>query len=662
MSDTQYQGKKIGEKVFVCVFAAATALWAAGCGMQAKLPQEEKSDRVVVSIMYSNDLKEFEKYVEDTYPDIDLEVERNAAATLSGESARRLRKGHGSDIVPTVTPSKELGEYLLDLSAESYATKYQSAIMNTCSVDGRTRYIPLPGQYNGYIYNVTLARQAGVPEPETPQDLLRLMDSARELGVGAGEDGTMIGLYPVNLNSIASFFMASQLPDFLALSDGIIWSDEMQNHIGSFQDGMENCLDQAKAYVERGYMNAESLKLYKNNMVPVKDRLKEGTLILAYVDVQTYDEMAASPDCEYEFAMLPFLSAEGNHSWTIAAPDGFLGLNADLAEPGNEAKRDACHRVMGLLSTPEGQNAFMKDCSIGQSYLTGYSPDKDVVPDGLKDCVANGYVYNISLPPNVTNYFGELMVDVLLGQEELSEALGKVDDYYYHGDASVDYNQSLVGTIAGDMIYENYNVRREETVLGNLVADAVQELTGADIAFVNGGSIRSSLYEGDVYGSDLQAVCPYANEIVVLETDGKTIREILENGISRIYQENEIPGGRFLNVAGLKYSFIPPTADTQGELLSFTLPDGSGLEDHDIYTIAVTNYMAGSSGYLDNNGDGYTMLNIYSDTVPPAENVKLVKETKATYVDALAAYFENRKDGIIALEPEGRITVENGSR
>lgn len=40
------------------------------------------------------------------------------------------------------------------------------------------------------------------------------------------------------------------------------------------------------------------------------------------------------------------------------------------------------------------------------------------------------------------------------------------------------------------------------------MADAVAEYTEADIAVVNGGGIRASLYQGDVLGADLPRSAP----------------------------------------------------------------------------------------------------------------------------------------------------------
>jgi hypothetical protein len=146
----------------------------------------------------------------------------------------------------------------------------------------------------------------------------------------------------------------------------------------------------------------------------------------------------------------------------------------------------------------------------------------------------------------------------------------------------------------------------------------------------------------------------------VLEVTGEVITQMLENGISQTIREGLVPAGRFLQVSGLCYSYQPMTQSTPAKLLDVTLADGTPLQKDEKYQIAVTDYMAGSSGYLENNGDGFTMLNVYSNDVEKNADVKLIKETEITYSEALKQYFENRKDSTILKKCEGRISIVTG--
>ncbi len=635
---------------------------AAGCSQN---PQNDPSkgdgnSKVSVSMLYPMNLPNFEALVEHTYPQIDLRVERNAKATIDGESERRLRTGHGSDLITTTMPTGDVRSYALDLSAQEFASAYQAGISQSLLIDGKTLFLPLPGQYSGYIYNVTLANQIGVTEPPASTGaLMSMLDEAAGRGLGIGSDGVMFAIESADMTNVSSYLIGTRVPDFLGRADGVIWREHLTNREDSFANGMADCLNLSSAMVEKGYLDPAHLTNNRSNMTPVWDRMLNGTLMLTYSTVHFLDTLNAACD-QYEFAMFPFLSEEDNAPWTIAAPAAYLGLNAALAEPGKEDVLRAARQVLSVLSTPEGQAAFIRDCGASQSYLAADVPVSGEIPEGLADCVLNGFVYNVKFPAKLLLYFGRNMVSVLSGETQMAEALSKVDHYFLSGDKEIEYDQTLIGVVAGDMIYENYNVRREETGIGNLVTDAIREMAEVDIAFANGGSIRGSLYEGNVFGSDLDVVCPYGNTIVVLEVKGSVIREMLANGLDRLVQESGIPGGRFLNVSGLCYSYRAPAGDRGAELLEITLPDGSPFDESKTYRIAVTSYMCGAEGYLDNNGDGFTMLNVYSDTAPRAEGVTLLQETGKTFGDALQLYFRTHNGEAIFFEPEGRIKVVKG--
>ena len=92
-------------------------------------------------------------------------------------------------------------------------------------------------------------------------------------------------------------------------------------------------------------------------------------------------------------------------------------------------------------------------------------------------------------------------------------------------------------------------VRRAETNLGDLCADAYLDQSGADIAFVNGGGIRISLPKGDITLNDILKVHPFGNSMCVIEVTGQQILDALEWGAHAMPGEN----GGFLQVAGLTY-------------------------------------------------------------------------------------------------------------
>lgn len=164
-------------------------------------------------------------------------------------------------------------------------------------------------------------------------------------------------------------------------------------------------------------------------------------------------------------------------------------------------------------------------------------------------------------------------------------------------------------------------VRRQETNLGSLCADAYRAMSGADVAFVNGGGIRADIPAGDITYGQIISVHPFGNEMCVVETTGQDILDALEFGASALPGEN----GGFLQVSGLTYTIDlnVESSVTRDENGMFTGVAGEyrvkdvmiGDEPLDVnktYTLASHNYM------IKNGGDGFVMFqddNLILDSV-----------------------------------------------
>ena len=164
-------------------------------------------------------------------------------------------------------------------------------------------------------------------------------------------------------------------------------------------------------------------------------------------------------------------------------------------------------------------------------------------------------------------------------------------------------------------------IRRAETNLGDLCADAYIDQSGADIAFVNGGGIRVSIPKGDITMNDILKVHPFGNMLTVIEVTGQQVLDALEWGTRAVPGEN----GGFPQVSGLTYeihTYIESscTQDDNGMYTGVAgeyrvknvLVNGEPLDLEKTYTLASHNYM------LLDNGDGFTMFdgcNVLQDSV-----------------------------------------------
>jgi 2',3'-cyclic-nucleotide 2'-phosphodiesterase (5'-nucleotidase family) len=155
-----------------------------------------------------------------------------------------------------------------------------------------------------------------------------------------------------------------------------------------------------------------------------------------------------------------------------------------------------------------------------------------------------------------------------------------------------------IGSTATELDSRRETIRGKEAAIANLIADAMQAATGADIALTNGGGIRANrIYEPGttLTRRDILSELPFGNKTVVLEMTGRDIVAALENGLGRI----EDGAGRFPHVSGLNVLYDP--GKPAGERVIEVSRDGAALDPDATITLA-------TNDYLGNGGDGYDVF------------------------------------------------------
>lgn len=154
-------------------------------------------------------------------------------------------------------------------------------------------------------------------------------------------------------------------------------------------------------------------------------------------------------------------------------------------------------------------------------------------------------------------------------------------------------------------------VRRAETNLGDLCADACLDQSGADIAFLSGGCVRVDIERGDITMNDILSVHPFGSMLTVIEVTGQQVLDALEWGCRAVPEES----GAFPQVAGLTFeihTYIESSC-TQDEAGMFTgaageyrvknvMVGGEPLDPEKTYSLASHDYL------LLDCGDGYAMF------------------------------------------------------
>ncbi len=437
-------------------------------------------------------------------------------------------------------------------------------------------------------------------------------------------------------------------------------------------------MDQFLALTEKAEFDYISCNFNKSGELvfqPYVIRELDG-LKVAFVGVTTPETLTSSTpryfkdeSGEYVYGFFQDESGEGVYSAVQAAVDDARAEGADyVVVMGHMGNEEACRpwTYDDVISHTNGIDVFLDGHSHDTNQVVMKNKDGDDVlrsACGTKlACIGWCRIdKDGKLTTGLYTWDNKESVPQLLGvSNEMSEAVAAATDVL---------NEKLGEVVAASQVDLTINdpeeldsngrpirmVRRAETNLGDVCADAYLANSGADIAFVNGGGIRTNISAGDITLNDILKVHPFGNEMCVIEVTGQQVLDALEWGARAVPSEN----GGFLQVAGLTYeihSYIESscTSDENGMFTGVegerrvknVLVGGEPIDPEATYTLASHNYM------LLEKGDGYTMF----------EGAKVLQNCVKLDNQVLIDYITDFLGGVIGPEYEeltgqGRIVI-----
>jgi 2',3'-cyclic-nucleotide 2'-phosphodiesterase (5'-nucleotidase family) len=181
-------------------------------------------------------------------------------------------------------------------------------------------------------------------------------------------------------------------------------------------------------------------------------------------------------------------------------------------------------------------------------------------------------------------------------------------------------------------------VRKGETNLGNLCADALRECFHADIGLINGGGIRNTIPAGKITLGDAINTIPFYDLMCKIEVTGEAILNMLKKCTERYPQED----GSFPQVAGMRFTLNASNHTiTDVQIMNRETSQYEPLQPDRKYTIGVSDYY--------NSGGFYGML----------KGATLLEQTDMIAYTALANYIKDALDGDVSAysNAQGRINI-----
>jgi 5'-nucleotidase / UDP-sugar diphosphatase len=324
----------------------------------------------------------------------------------------------------------------------------------------------------------------------------------------------------------------------------------------------------------------------------------------------------------------------------------FANTSTSAIFAAKEARKAGADIVVGVVQAPFSQDMEMVQSKAFDVILSGDDHELGMRYNGVTAYVETSteanYLVPIDLNVTVEEKDGKRTVKWepafrFIDTANVTpdpETQTKVDEFQKMLDSELNV---VIGKTEGPLDSRRNIIRTQEAAIGNLIADAMKEAVGGDVAITNGGGIRADkeyAAGSDITRRDVLSELPFGNVTVLTEVTGQQIWDALENGFSKI----EDGAGRFPQVSGLKV--VADKSKSAGSRVVSVEANGKPLDKAATYKLATNDYML-------EGGDGFTALK-GGKVLVDARGGKLIANDVMVLV---------KKLGTVTAKVEGRIVI-----
>ena len=591
-------------------------------------------------------------------PSLELETETNN--TPQSDTALPTPKGNSDDAAPATNA-------LAEQAAEEVSAKKPLVILHTNDVHcGASQAVDKQGNPTtvGYAGVSTILKEAETTYGKEHVTLVDAGDAIQGKPMGTLSEGS----YLIDIMKQVGYDLA--IPGNHEFDYGMDRFMELVERAKTPQTGMSSF----------NYVSANFNDLRTNK--PVFDPYQiitypDGTKV-AYVGISTPESLTKSSPSSFK-------DKNGNYLYGFCEDTTGAALYERVQQTVDNARTEGAHYVVAIGHlgesgvTPQWRaDTVIQNTSGIDVFIDGHSHEQytqNISPKPQKVRNSAGKLIPLAQTGTQLQTVGKIVIDPANTSTPLTCELipppiaQDKDTLTYVTNIENELNKTLGKKIANTEVKlvavedderKNWAVRMRETNLGNLCADSLRAALETDIAFSNGGGIRSDVAAGDITYGDAISVMPFGNSLCKIETTGQAILDALEMG-ARLYPQ---PSGGFLQPSGLTYelrSDIPTSVqlDERGNFIGVDEPRRvqnvrvaeQAIDPIKTYTLASITYL------LKEGGDGFTMF----------KDSKIIVDEQGLEYEALIAFLQNNLKGTIGSDSiyanekgEGRILVKNG--
>lgn len=356
--------KKIIASLLLCTVMTVGLL--SGCSTDNGQEKVAAESKVTVYLWENVLFKDFEDYVEEQCPDIDVEF-------VAGNNNVFLydyleKNGQLPDIITTrrfsAADAKALSPYLLDFSSQDVLSGYYPyALQYYISANGEIQWLPVCGIPETLVVNKSLLDTYNIDVPESYEEFAAMCKALKKHGIEP---------YAHDLSadySAHSLLQGSSIDQFAGI-DGIQWRADAEAADGKtdFDETLwTKIFDEADTFIKDTGLTAQSLTKEFND---IRDEFVSGKAAMLNATPAVMAMLQEVMDDK--IIRLPYFSQTDNESWIYTYPSLNIAMNCDLQ---NDPERmAAAQKVLDCFLSAEGQKIIVAGAGL-ISYNTDVESD-----------------------------------------------------------------------------------------------------------------------------------------------------------------------------------------------------------------------------------------------------------------------------------------------
>ena len=481
----------------------------------------------------------------------------------------------------SLNDASHMSDLLMDLSETNVVGSfYDSYIENNRETNGAIRWLPMCAEVDGYIANVDLFEEYGIPLPTNYEEFAEACRRFEEAGIAG-----YVNDYREDYSCMEAL-QGCAIPNLMTM-EGTIWraqyeSETMDAPVGLDYEVWFPVFENFEQYMQDTMIQPEDVEMYHSAM---KSALIEGEA--AIIRGTANDCAVLRRDEGMNTVMLPYYGETAEDSWLLTYPSCQVAVNKDVAQ--DEAKNEAVMQVLDAMFSEEGQHHVATNNAV-LSYNKNVDFEINEVFSEVMDCINRNHLYIRLASTEMFAISRDVVQKMICGEYD---AAGAYEDFNAQLLTIQDaYVPEIVTTQTAGYAYAFGD---NGSPAASAVVNTLRRQWGSDVAIGYSSVITASVFAGDYTQTQLNWLL--ANRLALRsgELTGAELKDLMEwlvnqkeDGSNPIRHDNLLPV-----TSGMEYGIID-NGDGIYTLDNITI-NGAALDESAVYSVM----MIGDDNYIE---------------------------------------------------------------